>query len=198
MIGAVLCCVWCNIIISEMPSEEVWGGWPVIRRRRSRIMCSPRVVGMSRPSSRDRFPRWNSMWWTCSHCWQEVVLASTAGTSGVEEVNVGSMVSKKVESGVDILMELQPEDQDTAAKKVRELHEYKVDSNWPLLYWCWCWNPSSGQLANPPCSKAWESFASGPFWNRCGSGRNICVCSNLPKSPELTYKNVDFILQENF
>ncbi|MEQ2201786.1 hypothetical protein XENOCAPTIV_018097 [Xenoophorus captivus] len=79
-------------------------------------MCSPRVVGMAKPSSRDRFPRWKSMWWTCSHSWQEVALGSTAGTPGDDEVNVGNMGKKVKSDEVDILMQFQPEDQGRAAE----------------------------------------------------------------------------------
>lgn len=58
---------------------------PVIRSRRSRIMCRPRVVGTTRPSSRDRFPRWKRRWWACSHSWHEVTLCFTARTPRASE-----------------------------------------------------------------------------------------------------------------
>lgn len=77
---------------------------PVIRKRRSRIMCRPSVVGRTKPSNRDKFPRWKKRWWGCSHCWQEVALGSTY-PAGVDEGNIGTMGTITGDScvGEDIL-----------------------------------------------------------------------------------------------
>lgn len=74
-----------------MPSSGATGDRPVIRKRRSAIMCRASVVGMSRPSSRDRFPRWKRRWCACSHSVHSVTLA-TAGTSVVDNRNEGMVV----------------------------------------------------------------------------------------------------------
>lgn len=59
--------------------------WPVMSRRRSTIMCRPRVVGMSRPSSKDRFPKWKRRWWVCSHAVHAVALGSIAKSPGAAD-----------------------------------------------------------------------------------------------------------------
>lgn len=79
---------------------------PVIRSRRSRIMCRPSVVGMTRPSSRDRFPRWKRRWWVCSHSWHEVALGSAARTAGVAEGKEGSVARRRGgSSGVEDILQ---------------------------------------------------------------------------------------------
>lgn len=40
---------------------------------------------MSRPSSKDRFPRWKRRWWVCSHTVQAVALSSAAASPGATE-----------------------------------------------------------------------------------------------------------------
>lgn len=80
---------------------------PVIRRRRSRIMCRPMVVGMTRPSRRDRFPRWKRRWWACSHSWHEVALGSKPESPWVAEGRGGSTVKRRGEdsSGVEDILQ---------------------------------------------------------------------------------------------
>lgn len=71
---------------ATVSSLTQWGVHePVISRRRSTIICRWRVVGTSRPSSRDKFPKWKTKWWACSQSWQEVMLGSTVGICGVAE-----------------------------------------------------------------------------------------------------------------
>lgn len=69
-------------------------------------MCRPRVVGMARPSSRDRLPRWKRRWWACSHPWHEVALGSTARTPAVAKGKEGSVVKRRGDgSGVEDIVQ---------------------------------------------------------------------------------------------
>lgn len=61
-------------------------------------MCRPTVMGMTRPSNRDRFPRWKRKWWVCSHSWHEVTLGSAVWVSRVAEVKECSVGKRGVAS----------------------------------------------------------------------------------------------------
>lgn len=79
---------------------------PVIKRRRNRIMCRPRVVGMPRPNNRDRLARWKRRWWVCSHSSQEVALSAAAWIPEVAGGKGDNVVkSRGCSSGVEDILQ---------------------------------------------------------------------------------------------